>query len=115
MANIYITIAQISMALEFLHINDYVYFDLKAENVVFVQDDNHRLCAKLIDIGSCIHVNYIYVDEGKNKLKRLHSELQSIEKSYQANYMKFKALIKPWRIRDWKKKARKMMSDSEKR
>nr|QBK89921.1 MAG: putative serine/threonine protein kinase [Pithovirus LCPAC101] len=72
MADIYITISQISMALEYLHINNYIYFDLKAENIVLVRDEynDNKSLIKLIDIGSCIHENNIYIDKEKNEFRR---------------------------------------------
>lgn len=74
MCNIYVTILQISMALEYLHVNNYVYFDLKQENVVLVQGE--ILSVKLIDIGSCVHENNIYINDKLNKnTKIVHSKL----------------------------------------
>ena len=42
---------QISVALNFIHQNEYVYFDLKRENIIVINQENTKPIVRLIDFG----------------------------------------------------------------
>lgn len=65
--DIYMSIGQISLAIEHLHLNGFIYFDLKPTNVIVTNYNNHKRKYKLIDFGSCVHINDLYINGNFNK------------------------------------------------